>query len=61
MIVLKEFEKSQLDWWCNYYRVNAEHLAKRARQFLNGEIDKGVLEVMIAAVEKEAETRDKLD
>lgn len=61
MIKLKEFEKKETEWWCNYYRVSAKGLAKRIRQFLNGEIDKGLLEAMLVAVENDMEMRDKRD
>ena len=61
MINLKKFEKKQTDWWCNYYRVSAKDLARRTRQFLNGEIDRGMLEAMLTAVENDMEMRDKRD
>tara|TARA_Y100000114_G_C11757454_1_gene327678 strand:- start:1841 stop:2026 length:186 start_codon:yes stop_codon:yes gene_type:complete len=61
MVNLKEFEKKQLDWWCNYYRISAQDLAKRTRQFLNGEIDRGVLEATLVAIESDVVKRDSLD
>mgnify|MGYP001300709304 CR=1 FL=1 len=60
-MALKKFEKKQTDWWCNYYRISAKDLARRTRQFLNGEIDKGMLEVMLNAVEGDMKMRDKSD
>ena len=45
----------------NYYRVSAKDLARRTRQFLNGEIDRGMLEAMLTAVENDMEMRDKRD
>ena len=58
---LKEFENKQTDWWCNYYRTSATDLAKRTRQYLNGEIKVGVLEAMLNAMEEDIRRRDKLD
>ena len=42
-VPIKEFEKDQLDWWCNHYRTCLKDLAKRTREYVNGEIDKGLL------------------
>ena len=42
-VPIKEFEKDQLDWWCNHYRTCLKDLAKRTRAYMNGEIDKGLL------------------
>ena len=42
-VPIKEFEKEQLDWWCNHYRTCLKDLAKRTREYMNGEIDKGLL------------------
>ena len=58
---LKEFEKKQLDWWCNYYRTSSRDLAKRVRRYLNGEIAVGLVEVMLEAIEQDEIKRDKLD
>ena len=58
---LKEFEKKQPDWWCNYYRTSSRDLAKRVRQYMNGEISIGMVEVMVKAIEKKKKKRDKLD
>lgn len=61
MTNLKTFEKKETEWWCNYYRISARDLAKRTREFLNGEIDKGLLEAILVAVENDIEMRDKSD
>ena len=61
MTNLKTFEKKETEWWCNYYRISARDLAKRTREFLNGEIDKGLLEAILVAVENDMEMRDKRD
>lgn len=61
MVFLKEFEKKQTDWWCQYYQKNLKTLAIRTRQYLKGEIDVGLLEVMLEAVEKEVARRETLD
>ncbi len=58
---LKEFEKKQPDWWCNYYRTSSRDLAKRVRQYMNGEISIGMVEVMVKAIEEDEKKRDKLD
>jgi hypothetical protein len=61
MVVLKEFEKKQVDWWCQYYQKSLKTLAMRTRQYLNGDIKIGVLEAMLIGVEKDIEVRDKSD
>ena len=58
---LKEFEKKQPEWWCNYYRTSSRDLAKRVRQYLNGEIAVSLVEVMLEAIEQDEIKRDKLD
>jgi len=58
---LKEFEKKQLDWWCNYYRTSSRDLANRVRQYIDGEISIGMVEAMVKAIEEDNEKRDKLD
>lgn len=58
---LKQFEKKQLDWWCEYYRSNLETLALRTRQYLNGDIELGLLDAMLSGVEGDIEMRDKND
>lgn len=58
---LKEFEKKQLDWWCNYYRTSSKDLARRVRQYIDGEIPIGMVEVMVKAIENDEIKRDKLD
>ncbi len=60
-MVLKEFEKKQLDWWCNYYRTSSKDLARRVRQYMNGEIPISMVEVMVTAIENDEMKRDKLD
>lgn len=42
-MTIKKFEKEQLDWWCNHYRICLRDLANRTRQYLDGDLDKGVL------------------
>lgn len=61
MVFLKDFEKKQTDWWCQYYQKNLKTLAIRTRQYLNGQIKRELLEVMLEAVEKEVERRETLD
>ncbi len=58
---LKEFEKKQLDWWCNYYRTSSQDLARRVRQYIDGEIPISMVEVMVTAIENDGIKRDKLD
>ena len=58
---LKEFEKKEPGWWCNYYRISSRDLAKRVRQYLNGEIAVNLVEVMLDAIEQDEIKRDKLD
>ena len=58
---LKQFEKKQLDWWCEYYQRNLEILALRTRQYLNGDIELGLLDAMLSGVEGDIEMRDKND
>ena len=60
MTGLKQFEKNQLDWWCNHYRTNLRDLSARVRQYLNGEIQQGVLEVFVTAIESEVTERETL-
>ena len=60
MTGLKQFEKNQLDWWCNYYRNNLKDLNARVRQYLNGEIQQGVLEVYVTTIENEVKERETL-
>ena len=38
---LKEFEKKQLDWWCNYYQNQLKTLRGGHDNTLNGEIKVG--------------------
>jgi len=59
-VTVKEFENNQLDWWCNYYRTNLTDLAARTRQYLDGKIQRGVLEALVNAIEDEAKGREKL-
>ena len=58
---LKEFEKKQTDWWCNYYRISSRDLAKRVRQYIDGEIPIGMVEAMVKAIEQDEKKRDNLD
>jgi hypothetical protein len=58
---LKEFEKEQVDWWCNHYRLSLNTLTTRARQYLNGDLPEGILEVLLDALEADLEGRKKLD
>ena len=60
MTEVKQFENNQLDWWCNYYRTSLTDLASRTRQYLNGELQRGVLEAFVNAIENEAKGREKL-
>ena len=60
MTELKQFENNQLDWWCNYYRISLKDLASRTRQYLDGEIQRGVLEAFVNAIESEVKGREKL-
>ena len=60
MAELKQFEKKQLDWWCNHYRTNLKDLSARVRQYLNGEIQKGVLEAYVTAIEDQVKEREAL-
>ena len=60
MSELKQFEKKQLDWWCNHYRTNLKDLSARVCQYLNGEIQKGVLEAYVNAIEDKLKEREAL-
>ena len=60
MTEVKQFENNQLDWWCNYYRTSLTDLATRTRQYLNGEIPRGVLEAFVNAIESEVKGRETL-
>lgn len=61
MTALKQFEKKQLDWWCQYYQNSLTTLALRTRQYLNGDIELGILDAMLSGVEGDIEMRDKND
>ena len=60
-VALKEFEKKQLDWWCSYYHISLKDLAHRTRQYLDGEISRGVLEAILGPIEQDMQRRDKHD
>tara|TARA_B100000287_G_scaffold380893_1_gene384875 strand:- start:296 stop:484 length:189 start_codon:yes stop_codon:yes gene_type:complete len=60
-VALKEFEKNQLDWWCSYYHISLKDLAFRTRQYLDGEIERGVLEAILEPIEQGIQRRDKHD
>jgi|SaaInlV_100m_DNA_2_1039680.scaffolds.fasta_scaffold135342_2 hypothetical protein len=57
---LKEFEKKEIEWWCNHYRLILRDLSIRARQFVEGEIEEGVLMTFVETLEQDREKRDKL-
>lgn len=57
---LKEFEKKQVDWWCNHYRLSLNTLTIRTRQYLDGDLPEGILEVLLEALEADYEGRKKL-
>jgi len=57
---LKEFEKKQLEWWCNHYRIILKDLTKRSRQYMNGEIAPGILDAFLSTLENQQEERMKL-
>lgn len=59
-MTLKEFEKKQLDWWCNHYRITLKDFSRRTRQFLNGEIDQGMLDAFLLQIEKQNKERETL-
>ena len=59
-MTVKEFEKKQLDWWCTHYRNNLRDLSIRTRQYLNGEIQQGVLETHLDAIERQLKERENL-
>tara|TARA_B100000900_G_scaffold43834_2_gene32653 strand:+ start:9132 stop:9317 length:186 start_codon:yes stop_codon:yes gene_type:complete len=59
-VALKEFEKKQIDWWCSYYQINLKDLALRTRQYLDGEIARGVLEAILEPIEQDIQRRNKL-
>ena len=59
-MTLKEFEKKQLDWWCNHYRTTLKDFSMRTRQFLNGEIDQGMLDTFLLQIEKQNKERETL-
>jgi len=61
MVNLKEFEKRQLDWWCQYYQKSLKTLALRTRQYLSGDLELGVLEAMLQGAERDIKMRDSLD
>ena len=60
MTLVKEFENRQLDWWCNHYRTTLNDLAVRVRQYLDGDIERGLLEPFLNEVEKNIVGREKL-
>ena len=60
MALVKEFEKQQLDWWCNHYRTSLKDLGTRTRQYLNGDITLGVLDSFLIEIENKDEEREKL-
>ena len=60
-VALKEFEKNQLDWWCSYYQISLKDLALRTRQYLDGEIARGVLEAILEPIEQDIQKRNKHD
>jgi hypothetical protein len=53
-MAIKKFEKEQLDWWCNHYRICLRDLAKRTRQYLNGNLDRGVLLAFLDGMDSSA-------
>ena len=53
-MALKKFEKEQLDWWCNHYRICLRDLANRTRQYLDGNLDKGVLLAFLDGMDSSA-------
>jgi hypothetical protein len=57
---LKEFEKKQLDWWCNYYRLSLRTLTIRTRQYIDGELPKGILLALLETLESDLEGRKEL-
>lgn len=61
MTGLKNFEKKQVDWWCNYYLTSMKDLAHRTRQYLDGELDRGVLEAILVTIEEDLAKREKND
>jgi len=57
---LKEFEKNQLDWWCNHYRLSLNTLTVRVRQYIDGELPKGILMALLETLESDIKGREKL-
>ena len=57
---LKEYEKKEVDWWCNHYRLSLNTLTIRTRQYLDGGLPKGILEVLLETLESDLEGRKKL-
>lgn len=53
-MAIKKFEKEQLDWWCNHYRICLRDLANRTRQYLDGDLDKGVLLAFLDGMDSSA-------
>jgi hypothetical protein len=59
-IGLKEFEKKEVDWWCNHYRVSLRDLARRALELIEGKIDPGLVASFANTVLEDNKKRDKL-
>ena len=53
-MAIKKFEKEQLDWWCNHYRICLRDLANRTRQYQDGNLDKGVLLAFLDGMDSSA-------
>lgn len=57
---LKEFEKKELEWWCNHYRIALHDLTTRARQYMNGELPVGILDAFVTGLENAEQERVNL-
>jgi len=44
-------EMNQPSWWLNYYKMCCKDLCKRIRQYLEGDLDAGVLTTLVEGVE----------
>jgi len=58
---IKDFEANQLDWWLAHYRAGRNDLALRLRDYLDGNLAKGILLATLEGTEKEMEERENLD
>lgn len=44
-------EMSQPAWWLNYYKTSCKDLCMRVRQYVEGDLDAGILMALVEGVE----------